>query len=158
MSEKVLSIHTNMEEDNQPHLTQNQTFANKDHTDAVTSTAADSDDTAANLTFAAKFNDCLFNLLFLIVNGNNPNPVLEYFSFIIEDLQIISYAFTGRLMITLMPNWLVVLLNVFDYHGGDGYSYSKYKVIFGLCAAAVFLLVTLLSYVFYGCWVSDSPF
>ena len=139
----------------QPTLTQNQTF-NNNNTDALTSTAADSDDTAANLTWGAKVSDCFYNLLFLILNGNTNSPVLEYLTFIIEDLQIISYAFVGKLTISLMPTWIVVLLNVFDYHGGESYSFAKYKVIFGIVAAAVFFLFTLYSYVFYGCWVRGS--
>ena len=139
---------------NKPLLQQNNTFANQNHNDGMTSTALETEDEAANLTFAAKVKDSFYNFLFILVNQSQTSSILEYLSFIVEDLQLISFAFTGKLVISLMPSWIVVLLNVFDYHGGDSYSYDKFKIIFGIVAGVSLLLGALLSYIFYNCWVS----
>ena len=142
-----------MDNDTKPTLQQNNTFANRDNQDGMTSTALETEDETANLTFAVKVKDSFYNFLFLLINENHSSPLLQYLSFIIEDLQLISFAFTGKLVITLMPTWIVVLLNVFDYHGGNSYTYSRFQVIFGLVSGAALLLCTLLFRIFYACWV-----
>jgi hypothetical protein len=139
---------------NKPILQQNNTFANQNNNDGMTSTALETEDESANLSFAAKIQDSFYNSLFILINGAGAGSALQYLAFIIEDLQLISFAFAGKLLISLMPTWIVVLLNVFDYHGGESYSYNRYLVIFGIVAAAALLLVALMVRIYSSCWVS----
>ena len=120
--------------------------------DGVSSTAT-SEEEVTNMSFAAKVYDVFFNVLFLMIHGNNPNPILEYLTFIIEDLQLISFAFSYKLEIHMLPEWIQEVLDILEYHGED-FNYEKYKVVFGLSAFAVVILVLNLAYIFYGCWVS----
>jgi hypothetical protein len=88
-----------------------------------------------------------------MIHGNNPNPILEYLTFILEDFQLISFAFSYKLNVNMLPDWIQEIMDILEYHGED-YNYDKYKLIFGLSAFAVVIMVMNLAYIFYGCWVS----
>lgn len=127
-------------------------YQHRDNASSVTDAAEES----INLmTFADKVYDVFFNVLFLMIHGNNPNPILEYLTFILEDLQLISFAFSYKLEVHLLPDWIQEVLDILEYHG-ENFTYAKYLLIFGLSALAVVILVLNVSYIFYGCWVRRS--
>ena len=120
------------------------------------------DDDEDNLAIASnsligRASDLIFSVFIQITVNQKPNFLLENLNFIIEDLQLVSFAFNYKLFakLTFMPRAFNTLMNILQYRG-EVYSFRKYLLVFGLCVTAVTSLSTLFIYILVSVWVRFS--
>lgn len=105
--------------------------------------------------------EIVLNCFYLIVSTNSEysqfTTWIGYLFLIIEDAQMISWAFSQKLAIQYLPAFVNTLLDVFEYRGPDGFfDFGKFKIVFGLVSGSIVLMLALFLYIIQGCKVSDS--
>ncbi|KAJ3411596.1 hypothetical protein HDV05_002016 [Chytridiales sp. JEL 0842] len=83
--------------------------------------------------------DIIFSVMFFMVHGNSANDIIEYFSFITEDLQLLNFFVTVETMKGIdlpltLSNLLSANFNVVDMK-------NTYTILLALCTTAVFMLM-----------------